>query len=624
MKLIACLPIDIAAEGRVFDRQQVCDKNDRVFFQEWEAPLVWHHQSSYIVVDRKFNGQKALHFAFEERTPEAVWSKGWHIWYDNTLIFRQKLPSDCIFEATIALEEQTCGLGGDNMDYIRPWAGIVTRMQDLRRYYFLTLEFPDRVVLYRRDDKQWVVVAYRQIKIDVWTPYKLKLECNGNNFEAWLDDTFLFRATDYSYISGWGGIRATCTSFFLNFTINIMGDSFPFSGSMNRLPQPEVVADFDISEYGKLSTKGKKAPPGVNDERYNANIITFDNFFIAKVYGKDTSWICMDYSGKLRWILSLSDVDDMVVLENMLVGIGKENLYLIDSVKGTVIKKVSSPHTPDGKPINSGNSPARTADFDGKGYKHIFFLSCGADDRNLWAYDSELNQRWYIEAPSGGGHGHHLSVCDVDRDGRDEIFFGCALWNYKGENLWIQKEVIDRLKCPNGKHVDSTVMGFFNGMDTAPTVHMAASSAGHIVADALTGRIIAVHPQGHVQCCTSGRVIPGLQSEQVIATNRWGSYGVTAIYSGDGRRLSRFQPGFICQEVKPIWWGNSDFQYLLVVDGQGWRGIYDYQGERLIDIDPLVPYTDRFVQRYDRVQAWVLKDGILLRIGNRLRVIAPE
>lgn len=101
-----------AVRGPVFDRQEPNDQNDSVL-AELEAPLVWHHQKSYIAADTKFNKQKALHFAFEQRVPAGVWAKGWHIWYDNAVVLRRQSPPDCAIEATIALEEQTAGFGGD-------------------------------------------------------------------------------------------------------------------------------------------------------------------------------------------------------------------------------------------------------------------------------------------------------------------------------------------------------------------------------------------------------------------------------------------------------------------------------------------------------------------------------
>jgi hypothetical protein len=621
MTKVAELPLADAVTGPIFDRQQPHDHNDRAF-AGWEAPLVWHHQKSYLAVDEKFNKQKALHFAFEARVPEEVWSKNWTIWYDNALLLREQPPADCVIEATIALEEQTAGFGGDNVDHVRPWSGIVARLQDLRRYYFLTLEFPDKVVLYKRDDKQWTVLAYRQMTVDVWTPYRLKLQCRGNDFQAWCDGEFLFRATDYAYETGWAGVRATCTSFVTSLTVEGHALSWPNAaggrdGARPSIPEPQIIADFDLAEHGKLSVAGKKAPPGMTDERYNAEVTACGDLLVVRVHGKDTTHVCIDQTGKLLWQAHWPGVDHLVKLGGQLVSVSKTELLLIETATGKVLRRAPSPAG-----IASSNCPTAVANF---GDSLSFFLTCGANDARVWAYNADLTMRWEAQAPSGGGHGQHISVCDVEGDGRDEIFHGCALWNHKGEMLWKLDEVVRRLKCPNGGHVDASVMGYFDGPDAPPTVHMASSSAGHIVADARTGELLAVHPQGHVQTVTTGRIWPGEAGIQVIATNRWGGYGVTGIYTGNGRRLGRIQPGFVCQSTKPVSWAAGDLQHLLVCDGPGWRSIYDHTGRRLVDLDPFVPYDDAHRQRYDRVQVWRLGTGrILLRRGNRLRIVAAR
>jgi len=645
--LVARLPLDEAIEGPVFDRQQDHDHNDRVF-AAWEAPLVWHHQASYLAVDGKFNNRRALHFAFEDRVPDAVWSKGWHIWYDNAILLRQQPPADCVLDATIALEEQTAGFGGDNVDHVRPWSGLVARLQDLRRYYFLALEFPDAVVLYRREDKQWVKIAWRQVTIDVWIPYRLRLECRGDNFRAWLDDQFLFSAVDYAFETGWVGVRATCTSFVTDFTVTrlegrIPSGAAPLEGRVlsRQLPTPEIVADFDLAGHGLLSTKGRKAPPGMTDERYLADLVVGDflgddrDLVVVKVNGSDFTHLCIDQTGKVIWRATLPGVEHWVKLPAQgrkginLAGVGREELIIVDGRTGEVQRRAPAPRAPNGKAISAGNCPKATADFDGTGSPQCFFLSVGCDDNMVWAYDAELKLRWYAEAPSGGGHGFHISACDVDGDGYDEIFHGCALYDRNGVMRWKLDEVVRRLLCPNGGHVDASVMGFFDGSDAPPTVHLAASSAGHIVVDARTGEVLVAHPQGHVQTCSAGRVVPGESGTQVISTNRWGSYGVTAVYTGNGRRLARFQPGFSCHRVTPIHWDEGDLQHLLVVDGRGWRGIYDHKGCLKVDLDAFVPYDDPFRQRNDQVQAWLVRvagqsgEGILMRCGSRLRVLKP-
>ncbi|MFP4106118.1 MAG: hypothetical protein ACLFVU_08510, partial [Phycisphaerae bacterium] len=224
----------------------------------------------------------------------------------------------------------------------------------------------------------------------------------------------------------------------------------------------------------------------------------------------------------------------------------------------------------------------------------------------------------------------HNAVCDVDGDGREEVFAGCLLLSADGEVLWRQDEITRRLLVPNGGHVDSSTMGFFAGPDAAPTLQMASSSAGHLVCNARTGEMLAAHPQGHAQSVSAGCVIPGSSDVHTISSNRWGNYGVMGIYAPNGERVSRFQPGFVCQNSKPLNWTGDGLEHLLICDGPGWRGIYDHLGNRLIDLDSLVPYDDPFAQRYDRVNVSrvALRDGdprdvIILRRGNTIRLIGP-
>ena len=160
---------------------------------------------------------------------------------------------------------------------------------------------------------------------------------------------------------------------------------------------------------------------------------------------------------------------------------------------------------------------------------------------------------------------------------------------------------------------------------------MASSSAGHIVCDARSGEILAAHPSGHAQFIGAGSIVPGNDWVFPISSNRWGSYGVTRLVAPMGEMVSRFQPGFVNQHATPLNWTADGTELLLVLDGPGWRGIYDHQGHRLIDLDALVPYQDPFAQRYDRIQASRAplvagdpRDTIVIRHANTLRFIGPD
>ena len=632
------LPLAAATVGPVFDRVNPHDVNDAAF-ADWEAPLVWHHQKSYLLVDTFFQGAKALHFAFEKRVPEEVWFKGWHLWYDNGVVARRKF-TDGVLEGTFAFEELTCGYSADNLDHVRPWTGIVARMRDVRCYYFCCLEFPNKVVLYRRDDKQWTVIAEQQVRLDVFTAYALKLQMRGNVFRVWLDGKLLFTAADYALAEGWCGVRANCTSFVTEFSIHAQPPAARVEAPRQpataaaAAPQPVILRVVDCSAHGALS----------KTVRHNATIAP--GFFahtdgpqilVALFDSPDGSThALLDLDGHVLWKASLPGVGRMLPTPPRPDGgceffaVSPDALMIVDGATGEVRKRADAPLSAAGRKPAAGNGPFITADLDGSGRRDHFFVTYGANSEDICAIGPDLNVRWHVAAISGNGHGHHTAVCDVDGDGREEVFAGCLLLSAAGEIVWRQDEITRRLKCPNGGHVDSAVMGFLGGPDAAPTLHMASSSAGHLVCDARTGELLAAHPQGHVQFVNAGAVIPGSPHVYAISSNRWGNYGVTGIYGPDGHRAGRFQPGFVCQSAKPLNWTGDGLEHLLVCDGPGWRGIYDHRGSRLIDLDPFVPYADAFAQRYDRVNVARAplrpgdpRDVIVLRLGTTLRLIGP-
>ncbi len=637
LETLAALPLVDCQPGPIYDRVEPDDANDHAF-GHWDTPPGRHPHKRQPTRRPHFQGRKALHFAFESRDPQYVWQKGWNIWYDHALLLRDKPPADVVLTATLAMDEITTGYGADNVSFQRPWTGMVARMQDLRRYYYLCLEFPGRVVLYRRDDAQWIELAAAQVWLDTWTPYQLTLSIRGNAFEAWLGGQFLFHAVDYAYREGWAGLRATTTSFATDFRILRHPDRA--GDAAGAKPRPCLAAGQVVGEIG-LSDR----PPISKTSRHNANIHPArlrpdapDKQLMIRLFGgpDEPNWAAVDLDGKVLYKAHWPGADMLHVLPagqegtNDLIAVANEQMFLIDGRTGRIRKQAPAPDSPNtGQKPRAGNGPRGLADLDGDGVADTFFLTCGCNDRELWAVDFELNLRWYVQTLGGQGHGGHLSACDVNGDGIDEIAAGLCLIDAAGQILWQQEDVGRLLKCPNGHHIDSSVMGFFEGPDAPPRLHYAASSAGMISLDARTGRLLAVHPQGHVQFISTGRILPGRAEPCVIATNRWGSYGVTGVYDGSGRRVSRFQAGFVSQSTTPIRWTDDQVEHLLVCDGPGWRGIYDHRGNRLVDLDGLVPVADPFAGRFDRVNAKVGRftradrDEILIRCGSRIRIIAP-
>ena len=110
---------------------------------------------------------------------------------------------------------------------------------------------------------------------------------------------------------------------------------------------------------------------------------------------------------------------------------------------------------------------------------------------------------------------------------------------------------------PGAGHYDSVAIGDFAGeAEVDPVAFLIAGSAGVYVVDADTGRTRMAHRIGHAQShVRCGALRSDLAGTQIAAFCRWGNFGITTLFSGNGGRLWTIQPDNI-PGVLPIQWGN--------------------------------------------------------------------
>lgn len=631
------LPLEKAVVGaNVHCAVEPNTDNDRIF-ADWECPLIWKWVPSRLKIDNAFQGKPALRFNFARRTPEEVWKTNWSLWYDTALTTREIPPDDLTLRATLTFEELTTGFGSDNNTYVRPWTGIVARMVDLRRYYILCLEYPDTIVLYRREDAAWTRLARRTCDLDPFKANTIELCIRGNWFVAYLDGKRQFGVADYAYARGYAGLRANTESFVTDFSVEAD------SAAVHRF---HVARDNALSELEEARSKIPKAgidqtvhfPDGEMPVNIRAGsfVETGLQIFAALEDSPDNAHaVLRDLSGKEIWRYSGPGLNRTQATSpgpdglSDIVGFSGEAILLIDGKTGQIKRQRPFSSLPN-PPQRMSFMPDTMADLRGTGIRSDYLFTCGANDPRIWALDPDFEDLWMFTAGSGMGHNSHVAVLDVDGDGRDKVFAGGSLINHEGHEIWRQEELLRHLRAPNAGHVDAAQMGFFCSDPSVPVIHMEGSSAGHLVADARNGSTLVEHAQGHVQGGCAARFVPGEPGLQVAASCRHGNYGILAIYSGDGRRLSRFQPDYRTDCPASINWDGSGTELLVIAHDPRRAGFYDWKGRCLIVLNDLFPesYTANIPNKYrDFITTPVgqdPRDCFIVRIGREMRLIRPD
>ncbi len=105
--------------------------------------------------------------------------------------------------------------------------GLMFRLQDSRSFYELAITGDDTAQLWKRDDGEWSqmspIVDLPPADGNGWR--LLSVQMVGNNFAAWVDDTFVGEFTDYSFPSGMLGFYISTydapefTVYFDDFTV---------------------------------------------------------------------------------------------------------------------------------------------------------------------------------------------------------------------------------------------------------------------------------------------------------------------------------------------------------------------------------------------------------------------
>jgi len=586
-KVLIQLNLEGCPEGNVLNKSDPNPEVDR-FFEGWENPLTphkyWRKASNLRVIYE--DGKPVLEYNDPRQRPRCLIT-GDDFWQDYTV------------EGEIRIIGDTARPTADNSVHIFPWAGIIFRHQDLRHYYFFCLRNKPgdkRIVLYRRADNDWHILAEQPFEIDSNRYYSLKVKVTGNRIHCYVDGQEFFKVTDYLYKRGKAGVRFNTPTRVKSIKISMTpGEERIFTYAKKKYqeeideirkkyPKPILWKKLDLSRFWPFSIFFIN----LRSSEFKDILLFCSNKVVALDLDGNVLW---EKEGSLNAHLSDGVPRGSQNRPNIIRSKGKvkipalaekENKIIIfDGSSGETLKEASLPPL---KP-KPRRWDLKVANLSGTSEPKDIVLKIDNSDGGdiLWAYDEDLNLMWVTTVTPRYGHSRSVAFYDVNNDGREEILAGGTLLNPDGEPIWRVEGYQEIIWTPHAHHVDAVVIGnFANDKDVDPVAFLATGSAGVWVVDALTGKVKDIHYVGHAQGLSVGNFRPDIPGLEVLSGCRWDNYGILNLFSGRGERLFTFEPDNVSQGGPPVnWIGNGEDLILLATSSKS-IGLWDGFGRKVV------------------------------------------
>jgi hypothetical protein len=502
------------------------------------------------------------------------------IYYDECLVTGDYLWRDYSIETKIRqmLPGSLPFLWMDHDFDITGRTGVLFRYRDNRHYYFYGIERYDRLVLLRREDRNWVVLDWRYVNFQRERYYHLKIEGKGNRLRGFLEGELALEANDDVYVSGKAGIRSNCRSRYDGVRVYTTEDAHSaFIQSKNRYdaevaelseryPRPVLGRKIDIDDLSTCSIRFEHLKTGDEKEILLATPRTAERGFVRAV----------DLTGNTLWEVTgrvgptnVGDADGDGLQEVVAVLDGK--IVLLDGETGEKTGETNLPFDD----LEKIPHRIHICDLEGESAERNVVVK--EDFQHIAVYDRELRLKWRRSCRYAGAD---VEFYDTDGDGHQEILMGFEMWRSDGSTVWEMEEA-EYIWT----HADSTAIGDFDG--TGLQVYLAVGGEGLIQVDALTGRIRRRHYIGHAQGVAVGNFRTDLEGLEVWVHLWWGSFGIKTLFSGSGEKLFSFEPTNTGSMTTVNWSGDGEELILICplrpdMDLRPYQGLYDAFGRRVV------------------------------------------
>jgi outer membrane protein assembly factor BamB len=644
-------------EGEVLRPMENVLDAEKNLFNTWETPQSswggFNIESGIEVADR--DGRKVLRFE-----PQGRW--------ERSILARGHSVRDGVIRAEIKQTATGATPNDDRNDVSEALAGIVFRWETTRSYYQFGIEGQRRLVLYRRCDDEWHVLAEHAVLAEhtVFADLQdgfvtLEVELAGDGIRCSCSELGVnIFVTDTTTRFGKVGIRvhggAEVASFSLEQTTEqthrdarrLAGERALVEARGDGIPDAVLVRTFNIADLGGYAMFEDFIEPGRYDMLVQGDqlrALTGDGEVIWETdEAVRRCVISRESKGHERLIYGFTGVREEQFANNVN---GSSQMNVVDDemviLRGDTGEIVALEKLPDGMPgLQMFDWSPTTGALSGSEPTDIVLREwrrdrgCQGGGLRLWAYDHNLNLLWDHEQRDhdnkGAHYGHHhaLAFYDIDGDGRDELLAGGYMYGPDGSILWKHDRADEMWQVEGARHYDAVSIGALAGNDEEdPTAFLVGGSAGVYVVDALTGETRANHRVGHAQGRCEGKLRDDLPGTEILVATRWGNYGILTLFSGRGERLWSIQPDYVGQGSVPVVWGSQGHKLLWTNTSSDSQAFWDGHG-RLVK--PLSALRETWGDRMRRDVGCVAgirlgvdpTECIGMTVDSKLHVFGPD
>lgn len=534
-------------------------------------------------------------------------------------------------------------------------AGLLFRMETIRRHYFFCVEDCDRIVLYRRIDDDWHVLDWLRVELPE-SPLTLRAELDGDSMRVACPELDVaMTAVDRALPRGKAGFRS-------------MGEALLYDLRVETTAAQDAE-NRKFSQQRKSVTRslGKDLPDAVPAGEWclsrgrpvlcDAFVTTGRNDLLwstpggleARTWEGETLWHSSVRPSTYQAGRSLVDggrrlyllageqrrEERLTVAGRSTIGVVADEIVILDGATG---EEVARAPLPEDIPRSRGQLVKWDFSFEtgfGRCDGDPDFLvrqwhsRFGGGGVNVWVYDRDANLLWTRETETLYGHHNAVHWADVNRDGRPEVLAGGTCLSAEGDLVWIHDKSDEMRRIKGAGHYDAVLaQPAENWPHADPIAFLLGGSAGVYVVDARTGETRAVHRVGHAQWGMWCDVRTDLPGQECMVGTRWGNYGILTLFSAVGEKLWSVQPDYVLQDSCPVRWSASAPQLLWINTSERAMGLYDGHGRLVHPLPELRKVFAGKTRMQVPAAAWLRRPGgrhwLGLEWGETLYLFRPE